>query len=302
MGAARWRRRLVRWTPLGITAGVIAFLFQKYPAELIASELARGTVLPMIPLALGSVVVTLLIVACADLMVIGGCCGRARFMDVLAAKAGSSLVDIVGYVAGHGLYAVWIKRFTSARPGLAGGAMLYVMAGDLAAVCIVAAGAMYFLPVDVPSGLRVVALSVGVLLIMSIITGPYRLFGKAFHLFEPWALVGRTIGFMQIGLRLLQTVFWILVTWWAARLFGLPIPLEAMAAYMPVIMLVGALPINVAGFGAVQGAWLLFTDYAPGAQILAFQFLWQMLISVSVILRGLPFVRRVVNDVDRGEI
>jgi hypothetical protein len=53
--------------------------------------------------------------------------------------------------------------------------------------------------------------------------------------------------------------------------------------------------------GAVQGVWLLaFEPWAPGEKILAFQFLWQLMVGGSIVLRGLPFVRRVVAEIDEG--
>ena len=89
-------------------------------------------------------------------------------------------------------------------------------------------------------------------------------------------------------------------TWIAARLFGLDIPFTVMAAYFPVVLLVGAIPINVAGFGAVQAAWLLFEGHATGAQILAFQFLWTLSLAAVVVLRGLPFVKGFVDEIAQG--
>jgi hypothetical protein len=62
-------------------------------------------------------------------------------------------------------------------------------------------------------------------------------------------------------------------------------------------MLVGALPINVAGFGAVQAAWLVFSPWATGEQLLAFQFLWQLWMLLMVVARGAPFVRGAVRDI-----
>jgi uncharacterized membrane protein YbhN (UPF0104 family) len=89
-------------------------------------------------------------------------------------------------------------------------------------------------------------------------------------------------------------------TWAAARAFGMPIPFAVVAAYVPLLLAIGSLPISVGGFGAVQGAWLVFTPWAPAAQILAFQFSWNLLQMAGQIARGLPFVKRVWTGVTTG--
>ena len=70
---------------------------------------------------------------------------------------------------------------------------------------------------------------------------------------------------------------------------------------MPIILLVGSLPFSVAGFGAAQAAWLLLLPWASGAQILAFQTLWQLFGGAGLLLRGLPFIRTVIADINAGQ-
>jgi len=63
----------------------------------------------------------------------------------------------------------------------------------------------------------------------------------------------------------------------------------------------GSMPVNVAGIGAVQGAWLLLVPWAQGGeQILAFAVLWQRVVGAGMVLRGLPFVRQVASEIERG--
>jgi hypothetical protein len=90
----------------------------------------------------------------------------------------------------------------------------------------------------------------------------------------------------------------VLLTSLAARVFGLSIPLGTLVAYMPILVLVGSLPVNVAGIGAAQGAWLLFfLPFEEGTKILAFQLVWTVTLGVSMVLRGLPFLPRALAEV-----
>ncbi|MBE7481208.1 MAG: flippase-like domain-containing protein [Polyangiaceae bacterium] len=104
----------------------------------------------------------------------------------------------------------------------------------------------------------------------------------------------------QLGIRLCQHATTTSATWLAARWFGLDIPLTVMLSYMPVILVVASLPINVAGFGAVQGAWLLLSPWAPAERILAFSVVWQAVSALALIARGLPFLRGVLADIRAG--
>ena len=70
----------------------------------------------------------------------------------------------------------------------------------------------------------------------------------------------------------------------AARAFNMEIPLIALLAYVPIILLVISIPISAFGLGTSQAAMLvLFRDYGTPAQILAFSLAYSASI---VVLRG----------------
>jgi hypothetical protein len=60
------------------------------------------------------------------------------------------------------------------------------------------------------------------------------------------------------------------------------------------------LPINVAGLGAAQAAWLLFLPWATGPQLLAFQVLWNLFSGLGILARGVPFLRGVLRQIEDG--
>lgn len=293
-----WIRRLAPWV---ITIGVVAFLLHEYSLSEIVAELKHGSALPLIPLSIVMVLTSLLAVSTADFIVLRGLLGGPRFFDVVRGKAASSLLDIVGYALGHGGYAVWIARRAGTDAMTAGGILLYIMASDLTAVLTVATAAVWIGGAPAGGFVRVAAPLIVALLVTFKIIGPLKLLGdRSPRIFHPWNDLPRRRAFAQLGVRIAQICFFVLVTWLATRLFGMPIPLSAMATYLPVILLVGSLPINVAGFGAVQAAWLLLDEHASGAQLLAFHFLWHLMNMIAITLRGLPFVRRLVVEVDEG--
>jgi hypothetical protein len=70
----------------------------------------------------------------------------------------------------------------------------------------------------------------------------------------------------------------------AIRAFNMEIPMIALLAYVPIILLVISIPISAFGLGTSQAAMLfLFRDYGTPAQILAFSLAYSASI---VVLRG----------------
>jgi hypothetical protein len=296
-GARLWIRRIA---PYAVAAAAVAAVLSRYSIREIAAEMARGDSLPLVPLAAFVILTNILFVATADHMVIDGCTGKPGWLAVLMGKAGSAILGSVGYAAAHGGYGLWIARRTGCGVGLTGGIVLYIMGSELAAVSVVASLSIFLAGAEVGAALRIAAPSVALVLIALQVLGPANLFRTRAKIFEPWRVMPAWRALLQQTVRVCQIAWMVLATWFAARAFGMPIPLRVMAAYLPIVLVVGSLPVNVAGVGAVQLAWLRFTPWAPGEQILAFSFVWQLMVGAAMMLRGLPFLKRVVTDIERG--
>ncbi len=297
--AGKWARRLA---PYGVAALVLAAIFTRYSLRRIAAEIEHGHVLLLVPIALLLLATSLLLVAAADTVVLRRCTGAARYLDVLFGKAGTSLLGAIGYAAGQGGYGLWIARKTGSSIGLASGIVLYIVSSDLISVAIVATVAVYVGGAHAPGYVGVVAPAVAIVLVGLKLLGPLR-FVRRYRkpvLFEPWQRVDRARGLMQIAVRVLQIYVLVVGTWAGARAFGLAVPLWVMAVYLPIVLVVGSMPVNVAGFGAVQGAWLLMAPWSTGERVLAFSLVWQLAIIIAGLARGLPFVKRVIADIAAG--
>jgi len=292
-----WRRRALKWVPIALAGLVLFFLFRTYPPSEIAQEVTQGTCTWLFPIAFLAAVIGLLLVTLADRWVFGKSLGPISYGRTLSGKAGSSVLDIVGYAASHGGYALWAARATKTQTGEGVGAMLYIMVSDLAAVCFVAALPILLTTVNV-SPLIVFTTPAIALAAIFILVMPrhWRGEGSPRKWRRPFWLVDRRSGLCQLGLRIGQILVWVGATHWAAASFGLSIPLATMCAVAPLILLATALPMNVAGFGIAQGTWLLLLDWAPAAQLLAFGLLWNFALAVAVVLRGLPFIKPTLSD------
>ena len=81
------------------------------------------------------------------------------------------------------------------------------------------------------------------------------------------------------------------------QLFGLAVPFDKAIFLLPLLLFIGVLPVNIAGFGAAQAAWaVLLAPYVEGADAIAFQISWQLSMNASFIIRGAPFLGRAMRE------
>jgi len=111
---------------------------------------------------------------------------------------------------------------------------------------------------------------------------------KVFHE-APW----RTYGVL-IFWRILYYAFFVAFFYFAVRAFNMQIPLVALIAYVPIILLVISLPIAPGGFGTAQATMLiLFKDYGTNMDIMAFGLTYTTSILVLRYLIGLFYAKHI---------
>lgn len=298
-----WRVWLARLAPYLITALVIAFILRRYSLDAIRDEMSRGNALPLFPIALGTYIGSLLFVAAADSVVLRGLLGGSgpRYLALIKGKAASVVLHIVHYALGQGAYATWLGRTTGIGAARTGGLIGYIIAQELCSVCVFAALVIGVGRPAVSPALLYTVLGIAAVLLGMLLVAPLTRLERVAAL-ETWTRVGAGRGLGQIGIRLLQHTTTTTGTWIAASVFGLEIPFWVMLSYLPIILVVASLPINVAGFGAVQGAWLLLSPWAVPERILAFSVVWQAASAVALVIRGLPFLRGLLSDIRAGAL
>jgi len=296
-----WAQRLGPWV---VSALVVIALLRRYRIKDIVTAMGEGHALAMLPVIAVFAVVQIVLVSVWDTMILGSVLGHLRYRDVLRVKLGCALLLAVAYVANQGAYAVWIARATGTRARNAAGLVLYTMASDLCAGCLLVTASIYLGGANVHALLRIGAPATAIVILSMMALPPRVTIDPRVEasFVRVWRAVPRNRGIPQVFGRLLNFTSIVLATWAATRAFGLQIPLRVMFVYGPIVTVIGALPINVAGFGAVQGAWLIFLPWATGPQILAFQFLYSVMLMSCILVRGLPFVRRVIAEVARGKM
>jgi hypothetical protein len=293
-----WLRRLGPWV---ITAVIVVWLLRTYHFSDIVANLRSGHWLAALPFGFGLPFAYLLVVVLWDWIVLRATVPRPpTYWETFGGKAAASLLLVIGYFVSSGGYGLWIARKTRASAVRSAGTVLYLMMSDLVSICLVASCAMAMGHPQAPRWLFGVLVGIAVVQILLILLAPLELFGRTPEIFRPWQDVPRSAALLQILGRCANVLVAVLLTWAGTRAFGMHIPFHAMAIFGPVILLVASLPISVAGFGVSQTIWFVLAPWASHPQLLAFQFVWNLMLGTATVLRALPFVRRAILDIDTG--
>jgi hypothetical protein len=300
--ALKWLRRLGPWV---ISGTVVTAILIKYPVDEIGEEMKRGNALGMVPVALGTTALIWFTATMGDFVLLGRIAARpVGYRFLLRSKAGMSMLNALGMALNYGGFALWIHRVLGCGWRASGGAVLVITLSDLTAVSIIATAAVFIggdgLPPETRDQLQIVAPVIAVVAALFLFVP--RPAATKHPVFEPWVRVPRVNRLVSVLSRGATIASIIVASWLASRAFGLPVPLKAWASFLPVLLVIGALPVNIGGLGPVQAAWLLLFDpWASGPQILAFQFLWHLCLVVGLFLRGAPFIRSVIADIAKGQ-
>lgn len=296
--------------PWAVSALVVYVLLRQYDLDEISQRFQEGASLMIVVWALVASVVSLLLMTTADWLVFRPSLRTLHWPQVLRARGAISLIMAVSYGAGQGSYGVWLARSSGSSVGKTVGVLAYIMLSDLSAVAILAAVAggisglhlsadfewlAAVLAPAIAGGLLVAGLA-GSSLLPKLFRG-----GKIAGIVSPWSTVPPATYLLSLLCRIANLLVLITLIWAAARSFGLAVPLVAFLSYLPIVFLVGSLPINLGPLGAVQFAWLyFFTSYGSAEQVIAFQILFSTLLSIGWVLRGLPFVSQVSREIREG--
>jgi hypothetical protein len=300
-------RRVVAWLrrygPYLVAAIAVVALLRRYRLAEVMDAMGKGNALAVFPVALLFAINQIVLVAMWDLIFLRAFVPTLRWWDVMRAKAGCAVLQVIAYAANQGAYGAWVARAIGSGVRNAIGLILVSNSSDMFAGLTVIGACLWISDLAIVRPLRWIAPILAIALLLALVV-PAR---RPLDLHVESGIV-RVVRGIPRGRLVVQAVGRIvnvtavgIAAWFAARAFGLHIPLTAMVVYMPIVMVVGALPVNVAGLGVVQGAWLLFLPWATGPQILAFQFVWQFSLMLAQVVRGLPFVRRVMVEVAEGK-
>jgi len=302
--ASSWVRRAAPWV---VAAGILAFLGATTDLHAVGRALDRvslpGLVAVMIGLVAAMVVTDVFALWVAFRESIPA--ARLSFGQTFTARAPSYLLAIVNYGAGQGGLVYLLKRNHAVPVGEGVGAVLLSTAAYLLVVTLLVGGGLLAGAVPDEPELRwlVIALAAGAPIYLAVVAlRPRRL--AELSLLKPLFAAGLAGTLRVAAARAVYVVVMLAGHWAAMRLFGVAVPFADALARLPLVFLIGAIPVSPAGLGTVQAAAVaLFGDYAPGATpaeqhavVLAYSLGVQVLGTAMLAGLGLGFLRKATRQ------
>jgi hypothetical protein len=289
-GAGALVRRAIPWA---VGAAIIAYLVWRIEPGPLAGALSQASLSLYIP-ALAVFVYLNFLVDTQNLYAILRHFNHGiRFSEAMIIRGASYLLMIVDYTLGMGSIVYYLKRYHGIPVVRGTGLMFYLNYITHVSLLILAiAGCLLAGPHPSPWPMRIATACAALLVVaVALIAGLKLLPG--FHFLEKVKRNDLVKVFIETpaAVYLLHTAYrcafyftFVLFFYAAVRAFNMEIPLVALIAYVPVILLVISIPVSAFGLGTSQAAMLvLFRDYGSQAQILAFSLAYSASI---VILRG----------------
>jgi len=289
-GAISAVKRAVPWA---VGAAIIAFLVWRIEPGPLAGALSQARLSLYLP-ALGLFLYLNFLVDTQNLHALLKYFNRGiRFYDSMVIRGASYLLMIVDYTLGMGSIVYYLKRYRGVPIVRGTGQMFYLNYITHVSLLVLAiAGCAMASGSPSPWPLRF-ALACSALLASAVILAAALKLLPDYRFLAKIKRNGLMKVFIETPARiyLLHTVYrcgfyaiFVFFFYAAVRAFNMEIPMTALFAYVPIILLVISIPISAFGLGTSQAAMLvLFRDYGTPAQILAFSLAYSASI---VVLRG----------------
>ena len=286
-GRGHFLKRTIPWL---VGCSILAYLVWRFEFYALLDALARADVALYIPVLIAFIFLNFLADAQNLHALLSLSHNGIPFRDSIAIRGASYLLMIIDYTLGMGSVVYYLKKYKNIPVFLGTGLMIfsfYVTHVSLKLMAI----AGYLFSLDSPSPwlnrialICIVWLAIDVMLIIVYKLLPDKSFLKKIKnsVFVKIFIDSPARTYIintayRCGFYFTSVVFFFV----AVKAFNMDIPFTAMAAYVPVILLVISIPVSAFGLGTSQAAMLfLFKDYGSPAQILAFSLTY----SASIIL------------------
>jgi len=230
--------------------------------------------------------------------------GPLRFSDVLPVRAVDYLISILNHKLSQGAMALYLSRRLRAPLLEIAGSILFLDLLQRTHLVLWATVGMCLLADTLPRVLFSIpaAAVFGWCIFIPYMRGRLSPLGRPFR--PPQWRLTRTFRISPLK-RYIQVLLLkaplllasIAVHTWAIRSFDIEIPFVSLLATLPLIFLVGALPITVAHLGTTQAAWIFFHgEAASESALLAYSLAAHLTFMLGNAVLGLVFLPRAYGE------
>jgi Lysylphosphatidylglycerol synthase TM region len=298
-------RRHTAWArgvPIALTVVIFLIIFWRIPFGAFWQALARAQLLSFLGL-MGTFSLCFFLL---DTFVLSKLIrwfhGPLPYRDLLPVRAVTYLVSIINTQLAQGALALYIyRRFRTPLAQITSTVVLMILLETTNLILFATVGFIAF-PGGAPLSLLALPLALVAvwLLLMGLARGKLGALGQRLSGSEFLSTFRRArLRHCAVILGLKGIVFFLalLVHSQALTFFGIHIPLARLLAFLPVVFLMGALPITVAHLGTSQAAWIFFfSAYAPAADLLAYSLVSHLTFMLANGTFGVLFLPRAYSD------
>ncbi|MGE3538925.1 MAG: hypothetical protein AB7N91_16020 [Candidatus Tectimicrobiota bacterium] len=296
-----------RLVPIALTVVIFCLIFWRIPFGVFWQALSRAQLLPFLAL-MGSFSLCFFLF---DTFVLSKLIrwfhGPLRYRELLPVRAVTYLVSIINTQLAQGALALYMyRRFHTPLAQISSTVALLILLETTNLILFATLGCLAF-----PGGAPLALLLLPVVLaaIWLLVLGLARdALGRLSQRLRGSTLLSsfRRVRLYQcltiLGLKGTVFLLALLVHSQALTFFGIMIPLPRLIALLPVVFLVGALPITVAHLGTSQAAWIFFfSDYASEADLLAYSLVSHLTFMLANGSFGVLFLPRAYSDLFRTQ-
>lgn len=230
--------------------------------------------------------------------------GKTKFRDIFTLRGASYLPSILNYHLGQAMFTWFLSRTHKAPVWRVAGATLLSYGSTLGALVVASTASFALRPAAFPwlgPVLAFAAVAGGLYLLMLHVGGDFAARFESSKVLLEAGLWGHV---RAILVRLPHTAVLVVGSWVPFQFFGVHVPVIDALALMPIILLVGALPLTPQGLGTREVVAIeLLGSYAPGtpeegaARITACCLCWAFaftLMEVVISLIATPAAHRLV--------
>jgi Lysylphosphatidylglycerol synthase TM region len=292
----------VRGVPVALTVVIFLIIFWRIPFGAFWQALSKAQLLPFLAL-MGSFSLCFFLL---DTFVLSKLIhwfhGPLPYRQLLPVRAVTYLVSIINTQLAQGALALYMhRRFRTPLAQITSTVALMILLETTNLLLFATVGVLAF-PGGAPLTLLILPLALATvwLLLISLARGKLGVLGARLSrsvLLSTFRRARLRHGAIILGLK--GTVFFLalLVHSQALAFFDIHIPLGRLVAFLPVVFLMGALPITVAHLGTSQAAWIFFfSDYAPEADLLAYSLVSHLTFMLANGTFGVLFLPKAYSD------
>jgi hypothetical protein len=236
--------------------------------------------------------------------------GDLSFADLLPVRAVDYLLSILNHRVSQGAMVVYLaRRLTTSLLEIAS-SILFLDFLQKTHLILWAGVGMALVSDSLPATLALVPLGLALLwtVFLGYVHGGFGFLGRIFRA-PDWRLF-RTFRLAGVS-RYAQVLLWkaplllgaVVAHYHATKAFGFEIPMARLLATLPIIFMVGSLPINVARLGTTPLAWIFFHgDVVDPPKLLAYSLAGHLTFMLANAGLGLAFLPRAYRELFSSRI